>query len=81
LLKPPFVRELALRLAPGGRLHVATDWEDYANEMLITLGNEPLLRNTVDGFAPRPETRPLTKFEARGHRLGHPSFDLVFVRT
>jgi len=81
LLKPPFVRELALRLAPGGRLHVATDWEDYANEMLITLGNEPLLRNTVDGFAPRPETRPLTKFEARGHKLGHPSFDLVFVRT
>ena len=80
LLKPPFVRELALRLAPGGRLHLATDWEDYANEMLATLGNEPLLRNTVDGFAP-PEARPLTKFEARGHKLGHPSFDLVFVRT
>jgi len=81
LLKPPFVHELALRLAPRGRLHVATDWEEYANEMLATLGNEPLLRNTVDGFAPRPEGRPLTKFEARGHKLGHPSFDLVFVRT
>ena len=81
LLRPPFVHELALRLAPGGRLHLATDWEDYANEMLATLGNEPLLRNTADGFAPRPEARPLTKFEARGHKLGHPSFDLVFVRT
>jgi len=80
LLKPAFVHELALRLAPGGRLHIATDWEDYANEMLATLGAEALLRNAADGFSPRPEARPLTKFEARGHKLGHASFDLVFTR-
>ena len=81
LLKPPFVHELALRLVSGGQLHLATDWEDYADEMLATLTAEPLLRNTVDGFSPRPQARPLTKFEARGHKLGHGSFDLVFVRA
>jgi tRNA (guanine-N7-)-methyltransferase len=48
--------------------------------MLATLEAEPLLRNTTDGFAPRPATRPLTKFEARGQRLGHDVFDLVFER-
>jgi len=80
LLQPAFVRELALRLAPGGYLHAATDWEDYAHAMLATLGAEPLLRNTADGFAPRPAGRPLTKFEARGQRLGHAVFDLVFER-
>ena len=49
-----FVHELALRLAPGGCLHVATDWEDYAHEILATLAAEPLLANTRAGFAPRP---------------------------
>jgi tRNA (guanine-N7-)-methyltransferase len=80
LLTPAFVHALAERLAPGGQLHAATDWEDYAQEMLATLGAEPLLRNTAEGFAPRPQARPLTKFEARGQRLGHPVFDLVFER-
>jgi tRNA (guanine-N7-)-methyltransferase len=80
LLKPDFVHALALRLAPGGYLHVATDWLDYAEEMLATLGVERLLANTVQGFAPRPESRPQTKFERRGTRLGHPVFDLVFTR-
>jgi tRNA (guanine-N7-)-methyltransferase len=80
LLKPAFVHELALRLTSGGHLHVATDWEDYAHEILATLGSEPLLRNTAEGFAPRPASRPLTKFEARGHKLGHPSFDVIFER-
>jgi len=80
LLQPAFVRALAERLAIGGYLHVATDWADYAEEALTTLGNEPLLRNRSDGFAPRPAWRPQTKFELRGIKLGHPVFDLVFER-
>jgi tRNA (guanine-N7-)-methyltransferase len=80
LLKTEFVRTLAMRLAPGGTLHVATDWEDYAQEMMAMLVAEPLLANTVEGFAPRPAWRPETKFEARGVRLGHAVFDLVFRR-
>jgi tRNA (guanine-N7-)-methyltransferase len=81
LLQPAFVHTLAQRLAPGGYLHAATDWEDYANEMLATLAAEPLLVNTADAFAPRPPSRPETKFEARGRRLGHPTWDLRFERV
>ena len=80
LLGPAFVHELAQRLVPGGYLHVATDWEDYAREILAVLGAEPLLANTAAGFAPRPDYRPLTKFEARGLKLGHSVRDLVFCR-
>jgi tRNA (guanine-N7-)-methyltransferase len=80
LLTPGFVHELALRLVAGGCLHVATDWEEYAQEMLATLAAEPLLENPVSGFAPRPAYRPLTKFEARGLKLGHGVRDLVFRR-
>jgi tRNA (guanine-N7-)-methyltransferase len=80
LLQPAFVRELALRLAPGGYLHVATDWDDYAQEILATLTAEPLFENTAADFAPRPAYRPLTKFEARGLRLGHGVHDLIFRR-
>jgi tRNA (guanine-N7-)-methyltransferase len=80
LLKPGFVHELALRLAPRGYLHVATDWEDYAREVLATLQQEPLLANAAVDFAPRPAYRPLTKFEARGLKLGHGVWDLVFRR-
>jgi tRNA (guanine-N7-)-methyltransferase len=80
LLTPSFVHELALRLAPAGRLHVATDWEEYAQEILATLGAEALLENTAGGFAQRPKDRPLTKFEARGLKLGHGARDLVFRR-
>lgn len=81
LLKPAFVRALAQRLAPGGYLHAATDWEDYANEMLATLSAEPSLANTEGGFALRPSWRPLTKFESRGLGLGHAVFDLLFRRA
>ena len=81
LLTPAFVHELALRLLPDGRLHVATDWEDYAQEILATLAAEPLLANTADGFAPRPDYRPLTKFEARGLKLGHGVRDVIFQRS
>lgn len=80
LLQRDFVHQLALRLAPGGYLHTATDWEDYAQEMLATLGAEPLLANSADGFAPRPAWRPQTKFETRGLRLGHQVRDLLFRR-
>jgi len=80
LIQPPFVHALALRLAPGGYLHCATDWEEYAQQMLDVLGAEPLLVNTAEGFAPRPEWRPQTKFEARGLRLGHGVWDVLFRR-
>jgi tRNA (guanine-N7-)-methyltransferase len=78
LLQAPFVRLLAERLAPGGYLHCATDWEDYAVQMLDVLGAEPLLRNSAEGYAPQPSYRPLTKFENRGLKLGHGVWDLVF---
>jgi tRNA (guanine-N7-)-methyltransferase len=81
LIQPPFVALLASRLAPGGYLHAATDWEPYAQQMLEVLAAEPLLRNTADGFAPRPEGRPLTKFEQRGLKLGHGVRDLLFRRV
>ena len=80
LLKPAFVHELALRLNRDGVLHVATDWRDYAEEALQTLTGESLLENTAAGFAQRPATRPLTKFEARGLELGHDVWDLLFRR-
>jgi tRNA (guanine-N7-)-methyltransferase len=80
LLQPPFVSLLASRLAPGGTLHVATDWDDYAEQILAVLSAEPQLSNTADGFAPRPAHRPLTKFEERGLRLGHGVRDLLFQR-
>ena len=78
LLQPAFVALLASRLAPGGYLHCATDWEDYAIQMLDVLGTEPSLENTADGYAQRPSYRPVTKFENRGIKLGHGVWDLVF---
>lgn len=80
LIQPPFVGLLASRMKRGAYLHAATDWEDYANQILEVLSAEPLLVNTADGFAPRPEWRPQTKFEARGLRLGHRVWDIVFRR-
>lgn len=80
ILQPEFVHELASRLAPGGYLHCATDWQEYAEFMLETLSAEPLLQNTSVDYAPKPDYRPLTKFEARGLRLGHGVWDLVFRR-
>ncbi len=80
LVQPAFVALLASRLAPGATLHCATDWEEYAQQMLEVLGAEPLLVNTAGAFAPRPAYRPLTKFEARGLKLGHGVWDLIFKR-
>jgi tRNA (guanine-N7-)-methyltransferase len=80
LVQPPFAALLASRLKPGGYLHAATDWQDYAEQMLAVLAAEPLLVNTAPGYAPRPGYRPQTKFERRGLRLGHGVWDLVFRR-
>ncbi len=81
LVQPPFVTLLASKLMAGGRLHCATDWQPYAEQMLDVLSAEPLLLNSAAGFAPRPDYRPLTKFEQRGVALGHGVWDLVFVRA
>jgi tRNA (guanine-N7-)-methyltransferase len=80
LIQPPLVALLASRLAPGGVLHCATDWQPYAEQMLEVLGAEPTLVNSAAGYAPRPDYRPLTKFETRGLKLGHGVWDLVFSR-
>jgi len=80
LIQPAFVALLASRLKPGGYLHCATDWEEYAEQMLEVLGDEPSLSNTADDYAPRPDYRPQTRFESRGLRLGHGVWDLVFRR-
>ena len=80
LVQPPFVHLLAERLAPGGHVHFATDWQPYAEQMLQVLSEAPLLQNTSDGFAERPAYRPLTKFESRGLQLGHGVWDLLFRR-
>jgi len=80
LLQAEFIHALAQRLGPAGYLHVATDWEDYATEVLAAASAEPLLVNTTAGFAPRPAHRPATKFEQRGLKLGHGVWDIVFER-
>ena len=80
LIQPPFVKTLCEHLAPGGYIHLATDWQEYAEQMLEVLSAEPALQNTADGYAPQPAYRPLTKFENRGLKLGHGVWDLVFTR-
>jgi tRNA (guanine-N7-)-methyltransferase len=83
LLQPSFVHLLASRLVAGGRVHCATDWEEYASEMLAVLSSESLLENTAgtdSGYAARPDARPQTKFETRGLKLGHGVWDLIFQR-
>jgi tRNA (guanine-N7-)-methyltransferase len=78
LIQPVHVALLASRLAPAGVLHCATDDAGYAEAMLATLSAEPSLRNTAEGFAPRPPHRPRTKFELRAAQDGRDVFDLVF---
>jgi tRNA (guanine-N7-)-methyltransferase len=81
LLQDAFAALLAQRLQPGGYLHVATDWQDYAERTLEVLEAIPGLRNTAQRFAPRPPWRPETKFERRGLRLGHEVRDLLFEKV
>jgi len=82
LINPAFVALIARKLAPGGLLHCATDWENYAQHMLEMLEADRRLRNLAGQgrYSERPDHRPLTKFEARGARLGHGVWDLLFVR-
>ena len=82
LIQPSFVAQLINKLKPGGILHLATDWENYAQQMMEVLSATDGLSNTCGAgqFAPRPEYRPLTKFELRGERLGHGVRDLIFTR-
>ena len=82
MIQAAFVHLAASRLQQGGILHLATDWEEYAQQMLEVLSAENLLENTSleNAFIERPESRPLTKYEQRGMRLGHGVWDLVFRR-
>jgi len=80
LLQPAFVDLAASRLVPGGLLHVATDWREYAEQVLAVMGQSRLLENTAAEFAPRPAWRPQTKFERRGAALGHGVWDIIFRR-
>lgn len=78
LIQPEFTALLAHKLKPGGYLHLATDWEDYALQMMEVLSAEPSLANTAAGFAPRPHYRVLSGFEKKGLAKGHGVWDLVF---
>jgi tRNA (guanine-N7-)-methyltransferase len=81
LLQRAFVDLATSRLSAGGVLHVATDWQEYAEEVLGLLQATPGLRNTAAAFAQRPAWRPQTKFERRGMKLGHGVWDMVFRKT
>jgi len=80
LIQPPLIELLASRMKSGAYIHCATDWQHYAEQMLTVLSGETSLQNTCEGFAPRPEFRPLTKFENRGLRLGHCVWDVIFKK-
>ena len=80
IIQPTHVALLRSRLRPGGTLHCATDWAEYAEAMRVTLDGDPGLVNAYDGFAPRPAHRPVTKFERRALVAGRPIADLVYHR-
>jgi tRNA (guanine-N7-)-methyltransferase len=82
LIQADFIHMLAKKIKPGGFIHCATDWHEYAEHILEVLSNEPMLVNqNLDGsYVSRPESRPLTKFEQRGERLGHEVWDLIFIK-
>ncbi len=81
LIQAEFVKLLCSKLKAGAYIHVATDWQEYAEWVLEVLQAEPLLRNTATDYAEKPAYRPLTKFENRGLKLGHGVWDLVFKRV
>ncbi len=80
IVQPAFVQAIAPKLKQGGLLHLATDWADYAEQMLEVMTAAEGFANTGEGFVPRPDFRPITKFEKRGERLGHGVWDLLFRR-
>ena len=83
IVQPEWVELIARKLGPGGFLHLATDWENYAEHMLAVLSASESLRNSAapGQYAPGPAQRPVTKFETRGRRLGHGVWDLIFIRN
>lgn len=83
LIQPAFVELLTRKLAPGGRIHLATDWEDYAQHIVQVMEAVPHLANLhgPGAFAPLPTARPPTRFEGRGRRLGHGVWDLIYRRV
>ena len=81
IVQPDTLAVFANALEPGGLLHLATDWGPYAEWMLECANGEPRLKNQADGFAPRPDDRPITRFEERGKRLGHAVWDLKLERV
>ncbi|BBP46985.1 tRNA (guanine-N(7)-)-methyltransferase [Thiosulfatimonas sediminis] len=82
ILQAPFATNIAKHLKIGGQFHMATDWENYAEHMMEVMSSLTNYRNIsgIGQFTARPDYRPLTKFEARGHRLGHGVWDLIFER-
>ena len=82
LLQPGFAALVASRLVRGGRLHIATDWEDYATQSMVVLSRTAGLRNVAGPgqFSERPDYRPLTKYEQRGRDRGHEIWDIIFER-
>ena len=80
LIQPPLISTLCEKLRPGGYIHAATDWHEYAEQILAVMSAEPRLVNTAPGYAPRPDYRPQTKFETRGLKLGHGVWDVIFRR-
>lgn len=84
IVQPPFVETIRKKLKIGGRFHLATDWEAYAEHMRDVMNAAPGYQNTAtagEDFVPRPDSRPLTKFEQRGERLGHGVWDLIYQRV
>ena len=83
IVQPPFVETVRKKLKIGGRFHLATDWEAYAEHMRDVMNAAPGYQNTAaagQDYVPRPESRPLTKFEQRGEKLGHGVWDLIYQR-
>ncbi|MDB6060036.1 MAG: tRNA ((46)-N7)-methyltransferase TrmB [Verrucomicrobiaceae bacterium] len=81
LIQAEFVALLRAKLQPHGVLHIATDWQDYAEQILSVMSAAPGFINQAGaGYAPRPDYRPTTKFEQRGERLGHGVWDVLFEK-
>ena len=82
LVQEQFVALIAQKLKPNGVFHFATDWQEYAEQVLDIMSKAPEFRNAAasGNYSPRPEYRPLTKFERRGQRLGHEVWDLIFSK-
>jgi len=83
IVQPEFAQTIRRKLKPGGYFHMATDWEPYAQHMLEVMSAAEGYENQAGAnrYSPKPEYRPITKFERRGERLGHGVWDLVFIKT